>query len=52
MRRFLSGEPRTSREEIEREAQETIDALVGRGRPSDEEFRPVQDRLAELDRRS
>jgi hypothetical protein len=50
MRRFFASEPRLSREEIERQAQEAIDARVGMGRPPEEEFRPLQERLAEIDR--
>ena len=38
-----------SREEIERQAQEAIDARIGMGRPPEEEFRPLQERLAEID---
>ncbi len=50
MRRFFAREPRLSRQEIERQAQEAIDALVSMGRPPEEEFEPVRARLAEMDR--
>jgi hypothetical protein len=50
MRRYFASEPRLSREEIERQAQEAIDARVAMGRPPEEEFQPLRDRLAEIDR--
>ena len=50
MRRYFASEPRLSREEIERQAQEAIDARVSMGRPPEEEFQPLHDRLAEIDR--
>jgi hypothetical protein len=50
MRRYFAREPRLSREELERQAQEAIDARVALGRPSDEEFAPLRARLAEMDR--
>ncbi|HEX2048076.1 MAG TPA: hypothetical protein VHF27_09940 [Acidimicrobiales bacterium] len=50
MRRYFAREPRLSREEIERQAQEAIDARVSMGRPPDEEFEPLRARLAEMDR--
>ena len=50
MGRYFGREPRYSREELERQAQEAIDARVSLGRPPDEEFRPLQERLAEVDR--
>ena len=50
MRRYFAREPRLSREEIEREAQEAIDARVSMGRPPEEEFQPLRERLAEIDR--
>ena len=49
MRRFFAREPRLSREELERQAQEAIDAKVGMGRPPEEDFRPLQDRLDDID---
>ena len=52
MRRYFASEPRLSREEIERQAQEAIDARVSMGRPPEEEFQPLHDRLAEMDRAS
>ena len=50
MRRYFASEPRLSRQEIERQAQEAIDARVSMGRPPEEEFQPLRDRLAEIDR--
>ena len=50
MRRYFAREPRLSIEEIQRQAQEAIDARVGMGRPPDEEFMPLRARLAEMDR--
>ena len=49
MRRFFDREPRYSREELERQAQDAIDAQVGRGRPPESDFEPLRDRLDELD---
>lgn len=50
MRRYFGREPRYSREELQRQAQEAIDARVSMGRPPDEEFFPLEARLAEADR--
>jgi hypothetical protein len=50
MGRYFGREPRYSPEEIQRQAQEAIDARVSMGRPPDEEFRPLEERLAEIDR--
>ena len=50
MRRYFAREPRLSVEEIQRQAQEAIDARVSMGRPPDEEFAPLRARLAEMDR--
>jgi hypothetical protein len=50
MGRYFGREPRYSREEIERQAQEAIDARVSLGRPPDEDFRPLEERLAQIDR--
>ena len=50
MGRYFGREPRWSPEEIERQAQEAIDARVSLGRPPDEDFRPLEARLAEIDR--
>ncbi len=49
MGKYFGREPRYSREEIERQAQEAIDARVGLGRPPAEEWAPLQARLAEID---
>ena len=50
MGRYFGREPRYSREEIERQAKEAIDARVSLGRPPEEEWRPLQARLAEIDK--
>lgn len=50
MGKYFGREPRYSREEIERQAQEAIDAVVSQGRPPAEDWRPLEARLAELDR--
>ncbi len=49
MGKYFGREPRYSREEIERQAQEAIDAAVSRGRPPAEDWAPLVARLAELD---
>lgn len=49
MGRYFGREPRYSREELERQAQEAIDARVRLGRPPDEDFRPLEARLEALD---
>ena len=50
MGRYFGREPRYTREEIERQAQEAIDARVAMGRPPAEDFLPLEQRLAEIDR--
>ena len=50
MGRYFGREPRYSPEELQRQAQEAIDARVSMGRPPDEEFLPLEARLAEADR--
>ena len=49
MGKYFGREPRYSREEIERQAQEAIDARVGMGRPPAEEWTPLEARLSEID---
>ena len=49
MGKYFGSEPRYSREEIERQAQEAIDARVSMGRPPAEDWEPLEARLAELD---
>jgi hypothetical protein len=49
MGKYFGREPRYSREEIERQAQEAIDARVNLGRPPAEEWAPLEARLAEID---
>lgn len=49
MGKYFGREPRYSREEIERQAQEAIDARVSLGRPPAEDWAPLQARLAEID---
>lgn len=50
MGRYFGREPRYSREELERQAQEAIDARISMGRPPAEEFLQLEQRLAEIDR--
>ncbi|HVL04957.1 MAG TPA: hypothetical protein VM388_03160 [Acidimicrobiales bacterium] len=49
MGKYFGREPRYSREELERQAQEAIEARVNLGRPPAEDWAPLQARLAELD---
>lgn len=49
MGRYFGLEPRASREEIERQAQEAIEARVSLGRPPAEDWAPLHARLAEAD---
>ncbi len=49
MGKYFGREPRYSREEIERQAQEAIDARVSLGRPPPEEWHPLETRLSEID---
>ena len=49
MGKFFGSEQRYSREEIERQAQEAIEARVNLGRPPAEEWRPLEMRLDEID---
>ena len=50
MGKYFGREPRYSREEIERQAQEAIDARVSLGRPPAEDWQPLEARMAEIDR--
>lgn len=50
MGRYFGREPRLSREEIEAQAKQAIEARVSLGRPPAEEWEPLEARLAELDR--
>ena len=49
MGKYFGREPRYSLEELERQAQEAIDARVSLGRPPAEDWEPLNARLAELD---
>jgi hypothetical protein len=49
MGKYFGREPRYSREEIERQAQEAIDARVSMGRPPAEDWEPLEARLDDLD---
>ncbi|HET7719968.1 MAG TPA: hypothetical protein VFK43_08385 [Acidimicrobiales bacterium] len=49
MGKYFGREPRYTREEIERQAQEAIDARVSLGRPPAEDWAPLESRLAEID---
>ncbi|HEV2759760.1 MAG TPA: hypothetical protein VGV86_09360 [Acidimicrobiales bacterium] len=48
MGKYFGREPRYSREEIERQAQEAIDVRVGMGRPPAEDWAPLEARLSEI----
>ncbi len=50
MGKYFGRESRYPREEIERQAQEAIDARVSLGRPPPAEWLPLEARLAEIDR--
>lgn len=50
MGKYFGREPRYSRDEIQRQAQEAIDARVSLGRPPAEDWRPLEARLSEIDR--
>ena len=50
MGKYFGREPRYTREEIERQAQAAIDARVSLGRPPEEDWRPLEARLSEIDR--
>lgn len=49
MGKYFGREPRYSRAEIERQAQEAIDARVSLGRPPAEDWGPLEARLEEID---
>jgi len=49
VRRFLAREPRYSRQEIEAQATKAIEERIGLGRPPEEEWRPLEARLAETE---
>ena len=49
MGKYFGREPRYSREELERQAQEAIDARVSLGRPPAEDWAPLEARMAEID---
>ena len=49
MGKYFGREPRFTREEIERQAQEAIDARVSLGRPPAEDWEPLQARMEEID---
>jgi hypothetical protein len=48
--RYFGREPRYSREEIEVQAKQAIEARINMGRPPAEDFLPIEARLAEMDR--
>lgn len=50
MGRYFGREPRFTREEIEFQAQQELEARVNMGRPPAEDFAPIEARLAQLDR--
>jgi hypothetical protein len=49
MGKYFGREPRFTREEIERQAQEAIDARVSMGRPPAEDWEPLEARMDEID---
>ena len=49
MGKYFGREPRYSREELEQQAKEAIDARVSLGRPPAEDWAPLEARLAEID---
>lgn len=49
MGRYFGREPRFSREEIEAQAKEAIEARVSMGRPPAEEWTQLDARMADLD---
>jgi hypothetical protein len=48
--RYFGREPRYSRQEIELQAQQAIEARVGMGRPPAGDWLPIEERLARMDR--
>lgn len=50
MGRYFGREPRYTREEIERQAQQEVEARINLGRPPAEDFAPIEARLARMDR--
>ncbi len=52
MGRYFGREQRYSREEIEAQARQAIEAQVGQGRPPADDWRPLEARLAEIDRQA
>jgi hypothetical protein len=48
--RYFGREPRYTRQEIELQAQEALEARINFGRPPEEDFAPIEARLAQLDR--
>ena len=49
MGKYFGREPRYSSAEIERQAQDAIDARVGLGRPPADDWAPLEARLSEMD---
>jgi hypothetical protein len=47
--KFRFGGEVPSREELEADAARAIEARVGLGRPPEEDFKPIEARLAEID---
>lgn len=50
MGRYFGREPRYSREEIEAQAKQAVEAQIGRGRPPEDDWQPLEARLAAADR--
>ncbi len=50
MGRYFGHQPRYSREEAEAQAKQAIDAAVSKGRPPDEDWKPLASRMADINR--
>ena len=50
MGRYFGREPRYTRQELELQAQQALEARINLGRPPAEDFAPIEARLAQMDR--
>ena len=50
MGRYFGREPRYSQEEAEAQAKQAIEAAVSKGRPPDEDWKPLAPRMADINR--
>jgi hypothetical protein len=48
--RYFGREPRYTRQELELQAQQALEARINLGRPPAEDFAPIEARLAQMDR--